>query len=239
MPLRQIQEDPLQGITCEKCGVEVISKEWRRERFGHIELVSPCSHIWYLKGIPSRMGLILDVSPKQLEEVVYFAAHLVLNPGTSTVLKYKDFLDEKYARVEFVDVIEAFKAQIPSGSADALRADELVERMKNPNETFDFFSNAAFITKYTGAEFGEGAAAVKRLLHEVDLDKEFKAISEEMRDVSGQRQRNLTKRLEAVQAFRDSDQKPEWMVLDVIPVIPPDLRPMLQLDGGRFRRQRS
>jgi DNA-directed RNA polymerase subunit beta' len=223
-----------QGITCEKCGVEVISKEWRRERFGHIELVSPCSHIWYLKGIPSRMGLILDVSPKQLEEVVYFAAHIVLSAGTSTVLKYKDFLDEKIARVEFVDVINAFKGQIPAGSADAQRADELIEKMQNPNETFDFFTNSAFITKYTGAEFGEGAAAVKRLLHEVDLDKEFEEITSEMHQVSGQRQRNLTKRLEAIQAFRDSNQKPEWMVLDVIPVIPPDLRPMLQLDGGRF-----
>ncbi|MCI1244722.1 MAG: DNA-directed RNA polymerase subunit beta' [Bacilli bacterium] len=223
-----------QGITCEKCGVEVISKEWRRERFGHIELVSPCTHIWYLKGIPSRMGLILDVSPKQLEEVVYFAAHIVLNPGTSTVLKYKDFLDEKIARVEFVSVIEAFKADIPQGSADALKADELIDKMQNPNETFDFFTNAAFISKYTRAEFGEGAAAVKRLLHEVDLDKEFNDINKEMHEVSGQRQRNLTKRLEAIQAFRDSNQKPEWMVLDVIPVIPPDLRPMLQLDGGRF-----
>jgi DNA-directed RNA polymerase subunit beta' len=223
-----------QGITCEKCGVEVISKEWRRERFGHIELVSPCSHIWYLKGIPSRMGLVLDVSPKQLEEVIYFAAHIVLNPGTSSVLKYKDFLDERIARVEFVDTINAFKNTIPEGSADALKADELIAKMQNGQETFDFFTNAAFITKYTGAEFGEGAAAVKRLLHEVDLDKEFDEISKEIRDFSGQRRMKLTKRLEVIQAFRDSKQKPEWMILDVIPVIPPDLRPMLQLDGGRF-----
>ncbi len=223
-----------QGITCEKCGVEVISKEWRRERFGHIELVSPCSHIWYLKGIPSRMGLVLDVSPKQLEEVIYFAAHIVLSPGTSTVLKYKDFLDEKVARLEFVDTISAFKAQIPGGSADSLKADELIAKMQNPAETFDFFTNAAFITKYTGAEFGEGAAAIKRLLHEVDLDKEFDTITKEIRDFSGQRRLKLAKRLEVIQAFRDSKQKPEWMVLDVIPVIPPDLRPMLQLDGGRF-----
>jgi DNA-directed RNA polymerase subunit beta' len=223
-----------QGITCEKCGVEVISKEWRRERFGHIELVSPCSHIWYLKGIPSRMGLVLDVSPKQLEEVIYFAAHIVLNPGTSTVLKYKDFLDEKACRVEFVDAINAFKAQIPEGSADALKADELISKMQNGAETFDFFTNSAFISKYTGAEFGEGAAAVKRLLHEVDLDKEFDEIEKEVKEFSGQRRIKLTKRLEVIQAFRDSKQKPEWMVLDVIPVIPPDLRPMLQLDGGRF-----
>jgi DNA-directed RNA polymerase subunit beta' len=223
-----------QGITCEKCGVEVISKEWRRERFGHIELVSPCSHIWYLKGIPSRMGLVLDVSPKQLEEVIYFAAHIVLSAGTSTVLKYKDFLDEKVARLEFVDVISAFKNQITAGSADSLKAEELIAKMQNPAETFDFFTNAAFITKYTGAEFGEGASAVKRLLHEVDLDKEFEGINKEIRDFSGQRRLKLAKRLEVIQAFRDSKQKPEWMVLDVIPVIPPDLRPMLQLDGGRF-----
>jgi DNA-directed RNA polymerase subunit beta' len=223
-----------QGITCEKCGVEVISKEWRRERFGHIELVSPCSHIWYLKGIPSRMGLVLDVSPKQLEEVIYFAAHIVLNPGTSTVLKYKDFLDERAARVEFVDAINALKPQIPEGSADALKADELITKMQNPAETFDFFTNSAFISKYTGAEFGEGAAAIKRLLHEVDLDKEFAEIEKDVKEFSGQRRLKLTKRLEVIQAFRDSKQKPEWMVLDVIPVIPPDLRPMLQLDGGRF-----
>jgi DNA-directed RNA polymerase subunit beta' len=223
-----------QGITCEKCGVEVISKEWRRERFGHIELVSPCTHIWYLKGVPSRIGLILDVSPKQLEEVVYFAAHIVLNPGTSTVMKYKDFLDEKAARVEFVDAINAFKGQIPAGSADELKADELIGKMQNPAETFDFFTNAAFISKYTGAEFGEGAAAIKRLLHEVDLEKEFSEITKEIRSFSGQRRLKLAKRLEVMQAFRDSKQKPEWMVLDVIPVIPPDLRPMLQLDGGRF-----
>jgi DNA-directed RNA polymerase subunit beta' len=225
-----------QGITCEKCGVEVISKEFRRERFGHIELVSPCSHIWYLKGIPSRMGLVLDVSPKQLEEVIYFAAHIVLNPGTSKVLKYKDFLDEKVARVEFVAAINDIKAsgKLEAGSADALKADELISRMQNSADTFDFFTNSAFITKYTNAEFGEGAAAVKRLLHEVDLDAEFKKISEEIRDFSGQRRLKLTKRLEVIEAFRDSKQKPEWMILDVIPVIPPDLRPMLQLDGGRF-----
>jgi len=233
-----------QGITCEKCGVEVISKEFRRERMGHIELVSPCSHIWYLKGIPSRMGLVLDVSPKQLEEVIYFAAHIVLNPGTSKVLKYKDFLDEKTARVEFVDAINALpRAQdaahpevkwIEPGSADDLKAGELITKMQNPAETFDFFTTSAFLTKYTDAEFGEGAAAVKRLLHEVDLDKEFDLIQSEIKDSNGQRRLKLAKRLEVIQAFRDSKQKPEWMVLDVIPVIPPDLRPMLQLDGGRF-----
>ena len=224
-----------QGITCEKCGVEVISKEWRRERFGHIELVSPCTHIWYLKGIPSRMGLILDVSPKQLEEVVYFAAHIVLNPGTSKVLQYKQFLDEKTARTVFVDAINDFKGSLEPDSADALRAEELIARMQKPEETFDFFSSSSFISKYTGAEFGEGAGAIKRLLHEVDLDKEFEAISKDIQsETSAQRRIKLAKRLEVIQAFRESHQLPEWMVLDVIPVIPPDLRPMLQLDGGRF-----
>ena len=223
-----------QGITCEKCGVEVISKEFRRERMGHIELVSPCSHIWYLKGIPSRMGLILDISPKQLEEIIYFAAHVVLSTGTSTVLKYKDFIDEKIARVEFVDVINEFKGSIEEGSADSFKAEELIEKMNNAGETFDFFSTSAFIKKYTGAEFGEGAAAIKRLLKEVDLDKTYKEIMQEIKDFGGQRRLKLTKRLEAIEAFRDSGQKPEWMVLDVIPVIPPDLRPMLPLDGGRF-----
>ena len=223
-----------QGITCEKCGVEVISKEWRRERFGHIELVSPCSHIWYLKGIPSRMGLILGISPKQLEEVIYFAAHIVLDAKDCKVLKYKDFLDEKTARVEFVDEINAIKPLIPEGSADLAKADELIEKMQNQKETFDFFTNSAFISKYTGAEFGEGAAAIKRLLKEVDLDAEFEDINEKMKTASGQNRMKLAKRLQVVQAFRESKQKPEWMVLDVIPVIPPDLRPMLQLDGGRF-----
>ncbi|MBQ1879737.1 MAG: DNA-directed RNA polymerase subunit beta' [Bacilli bacterium] len=223
-----------QGIKCEKCGVEVISKEFRRERMGHIELVSPCTHIWYLKGIPSRIGLILGVSPKQLEEVVYFAAHIVLNPGESQTLQYKQFLDEKTARVVFVDAINEIRPLIEEGSADMLKADELIAKMQNPSETFDFFTNSAFITKYTGAEFGEGAAAIKRLLHEVNLEKESEAIAEQMKTASTQNRLKLAKRLEVVEAFRDSNQKPEWMVLDVVPVIPPDLRPMLPLDGGRY-----
>ncbi len=226
-----------QGMTCEKCGVEVISKEWRRERFGHIELVSPCTHIWYLKGIPSRMALILGIPAKQLEEIVYFAAHVVLresDPAISKVLERKTFLDEANARIKFVECIESFKHLIDPDSADALKADELIEKMQNPQETFDFFTNAAFISKYTGAEFGEGASAIKQLLHEVDLDEEFEAASKEIAKSTGQNRLKQAKRLEVIQAFRDSKQKPEWMILDVIPVIPPDLRPMLQLDGGRF-----
>ncbi|MCQ2799635.1 MAG: DNA-directed RNA polymerase subunit beta' [Bacilli bacterium] len=226
-----------QGFTCEKCGVEVISKEWRRERFGHIELVSPCTHIWYLKGIPSRMALILGIPAKQLEEIVYFAAHVVLresDPTISTVLQRKDFLDEANAREKFVACIESFKPLIDPESADYMKANELIEKMNNKQETFDFFTNAAFITKYTGAEFGEGAAAIKQLLHEVDLDAEFEAASKDVHEATGQNRLKVAKRLEVIQSFRDSKQKPEWMILDVIPVIPPDLRPMLQLDGGRF-----
>ncbi len=224
-----------QGITCEKCGVEVISKEWRRERMGHIELVSPCSHIWYLKSIPSRMSLVLGISPKELEDVIYFAGHLVLDPGTSSVLKYKGFINETIGRGLFIDAIKEFRDQIPEGSADALKADTYIERLNSDYEAFDFLSVSAFISKYTGAEFGEGASAVKRLLHEVDIEAEFKAISEDLRSEKSSAARiKLSKRLEVISAFRESKQLPEWMVLDVIPVIPPDLRPMLQLDGGRL-----
>ena len=223
-----------QGITCEKCGVEVISKEWRRERMGHIELTSPCSHIWYLKSIPSRMSLVLDIPPKELEDVIYFAAHLVLDPGESPVLKKKMFINETVGRDLFVQVIEDFRPRLEEGSADALKADTFIEKLKNPIEAFDFFAISAFVHKHTKAEFGEGAAAVKRLLHEVDLDKEIADIMAELPNASSQRRLKLVKRLEVVSAFKDSNQKPEWMVLDVLPVIPPDLRPMLQLDGGRL-----
>ncbi len=224
-----------QGITCEKCGVEVISKEWRRERMGHIELVSPCSHIWYLKSIPSRMGLVLDVSPKHLEDVIYYAAHICLNKGESTVLQYKDFLSESEAREKFVKVIETdIRPKIPEGHADAPYADKLVEKLQNRNEAFDFFTNVDFIKKYLpSVEFGDGAEAIKKLLQEVDLDKEFDVITEELKGAKESRRVKLAKRLEVINAFRTSNQKPEWMVLDVVPVIPPDLRPMLFLDGGR------
>ena len=237
------------GVVCEKCGVEVISKEVRRERMGHIELASPCSHIWYLKGIPSRMGLILDVSPKALEEVIYFSAHICLNPGTSKTLYYKQFLDDKLGREAFVGAIKEIDATLQSDSFDHSRAEELLKRLGNPNEPFDFFSCAAFISEFTGAEFGEGAEAIKRLLKEVQInDKkgiddngneitiegEFTKVSHEIKGASGQKLQKLIKRLEVLNAFRKSNNKPEWMILDALPVIPPDLRPMLQLDGGRF-----
>ncbi|NLN80348.1 MAG: DNA-directed RNA polymerase subunit beta' [Erysipelotrichia bacterium] len=223
-----------QGITCEKCGVEVISKDVRRERMGHIELASSCTHIWYLKGIPSRMSLILDIPPKQLEDINYFVAHVVLSPGTSKVLTYRQFLDEKTARQEFVAVIREIQEGLTDTDTDYLRGEELISRMENPQETFDFFTVASFISKHTNAEFGEGADAIKRLLREVSLNEEFKKITEELKGASTQNRIKLSKRLDIIESFRNSKNRPEWMVLDVLPVIPPDLRPMLQLDGGRF-----
>ena len=222
------------GVKCEKCGVEVITKDVRRERMGHIELVSPCTHIWYLKGIPSRISLLLDIPPKQLEEVVYFVSHICLNPGNSKVLKYREFLDEHTAREVFTAVIREITPLIDPNSVDAQRAQEYIDRLNNLQEAFDFQAVSRFIAHYTGAEFGEGAEAIKRLLKEVNLEKDFEEVSEEIRTSTGQKRTKAIKRLEVIQAFRSSNNKPEWMVLDVIPVIPPDLRPMLQLDGGRF-----
>ena len=242
------------GLRCEKCGVEVISKEWRRERMGHIELVSPCSHIWYLKSIPSRMSLVLDIAPKSLEEIIYFAAHVCLKPGTCKFIKYKEYLSDARARELFTAEIEELRKNFEEGSSDALKAESYIESMKNPYSTFDYFTISAFIRRHTGAEFSEGASAIKTLLSEVNLDEEFDKISQEIRECTAerkaklekrpesfditsetsQRRAKLTKRLEVISAFRDSKQRPEWMILDVVPVIPPDLRPMLQLDGGRF-----
>ena len=237
------------GVVCEKCGVEVISKEVRRERMGHIELASPCSHIWYLKGIPSRMGLVLDVSPKALEEVIYFSAHICLNPGNCKSLYYKQFLDDRIGRETFIVAIKEIDETLDKESFEHTKALELLERLNNPNDPFDFFSCAEFISFHTGAEFGEGAEAIKRLLKEVQINDvrtkdeegndvlvegEFTKVSKEIKGASGQKLQKLIKRLEVLDAFRKSNNKPEWMILDALPVIPPDLRPMLQLDGGRF-----
>ncbi len=223
-----------QGVVCEKCGVEVISKEVRRERMGHIELASPVTHIWYLKSVPSRIGLILNLPAKQLEEIIYFAAHICVNPGTSNVLYYRQYLSEKNARTEFIAAIKDFQEKIDEEHYDSARARELIARMENPQESFDFQTISSFISKYTGAEFGVGAEAIKRLLKEVDLEKESESLRAEMCDTKKDKQKKVMKRLNAIEAFRNSTNRPEWMVLDVLPVIPPDLRPMLQLDGGRF-----
>ncbi len=178
------------GVVCDRCGVEVTKSSVRRERIGHIELATPVAHIWYLKGIPSRMGLILDLSAKQLEEIIYFVSYVVTDKG-STPLEYKQVLSER----DYRNCYEKFGNQF---------------------------------------EAKTGAEAVKILLQKVDLDEEFETVSKMLKEVHGQRRSKLLKRLEAIEAFRASNNQPEWMILDVLPVIPPDLRPMLQLDGGRF-----
>ncbi len=181
------------GVVCDKCGVEVTKSSVRRERMGHIELAAPVSHIWYFKGIPSRMGLILDISPRDLEKVLYFASYIVLDPGDGDVtkLKKKDILSEQ----DYQKAREAF--------GNSFRV-------------------------------GMGAEAIKELLAEVDLEKERTALHEELENSTGQKRARIIKRLEVIEAFCDSGNRPEWMVLDVLPVIPPDLRAMVQLDGGRF-----
>ena len=178
------------GIVCDKCGVEVTKSSVRRERMGHIELAAPVSHIWYFKGIPSRMGLILDMSPRQLEKVIYFASYIVLDPGETTLEK-KQLLSEK----EYQDAREEF-----------------------------------------GQNFrvGMGAEAVKELLAEVNLDEERSTLRADLAESSGQKRAHIIKRLEVVEAFCESGNKPEWMIMDALPVIPPELRAMVQLDGGRF-----
>ncbi|MBR1598094.1 MAG: DNA-directed RNA polymerase subunit beta' [Lachnospiraceae bacterium] len=179
------------GIICDRCGVEVTKANVRRERMGHIELAAPVSHIWYFKGIPSRMGLILDISPRVLEKVLYFASYIVLDPG-ETNLSYKQVLTEKEYR--------------------------------DAEEEFGF---GAF-------RVGMGAEAVKELLEAIDLDKESEELKTELKESTGQKRAKVIKRLEVVEAFRTSHNKPEWMILEAVPVLPPDLRPMVQLDGGRF-----
>ena len=179
------------GIVCDKCGVEVTRAKVRRERMGHIELAAPVSHIWYFKGIPSRMGLLLDMSPRSLEKVLYFAAFVVTDPG-ETGLEYKQLLTDKEYR-----------------------------------EAQSRFGEDAFAA-------GMGAEAVKVLLRQVDLEANSKELREELKTSTGQKRVRAIKRLEVVEAFRQSGNKPEWIIMDVVPVIPPELRPMVQLDGGRF-----
>ena len=178
------------GKVCERCGVEVTKKEVRRERMGHIELVSPVSHIWYFKGIPSRMGLILDLSPRDLEKVLYFARYIVTDPG-DTELEKNQILTEK----EYADYVEKYDD--------------------------DFKASM-------------GAEAIKELLCEIDVDELCKELREELKDATGQKRTRILKRLEVAEAFKQSGNRPEWMIMDVVPVIPPDIRPMVQLDGGRF-----
>ncbi|MCQ4925783.1 DNA-directed RNA polymerase subunit beta' [Tissierella carlieri] len=178
------------GVVCDRCGVEVTKSKVRRERLGHIELAAPVSHIWYFKGIPSRMGLLMDMSPRSLEKVLYFASYVVIDGG-DTSLYEKQLLTETEYREAYEKYHNKFKAMM-------------------------------------------GAEAIKALLEKIDLDKESKELRQQLKDSSGQKKIRITRRLEVVEAFRKSGNRPEWMILDVIPVIPPDLRPMVQLDGGRF-----
>ena len=178
------------GKVCDRCGVEVTKAKVRRERMGHIELAAPCSHIWYFKGIPSRMGLILDISPKVLEKVLYFAAYIVTDPGDAPLAR-NQVLNEK----EYRDMREKYEDDFQAGM---------------------------------------GAEAVKALLEQIDLEELSAQLREELKTASSQKKLRLVKRLEVVEAFRESGNNPAWMVMDVLPVIPPDIRPMIQLDGGRF-----
>ncbi|MBN8203981.1 MULTISPECIES: DNA-directed RNA polymerase subunit beta' [Bacillaceae] len=178
------------GVVCDRCGVEVTRAKVRRERMGHIELAAPVSHIWYFKGIPSRMGLVLDMSPRALEEVIYFASYVVTDPG-DTALEKKQLLSEKEYRAYREKYGNKFQASM-------------------------------------------GAESIKKLLSDIDLNKEVDTLKEELKTAQGQRRTRAIKRLEVLEAFRGSGNEPSWMILDVLPVIPPELRPMVQLDGGRF-----
>ncbi|MBQ6018687.1 MAG: DNA-directed RNA polymerase subunit beta', partial [Clostridia bacterium] len=178
------------GRVCDRCGVKVTRAKVRRERMGHIELASPVSHIWYFKGIPSRIGLVLDLSPKDLEKVLYFAKYIVIDPGDTPLEKYQILSDNEY-----YEAVEKY--------GDDFRA-------------------------------GMGAESIKELLEEIDVDALCDELKEEFEETTGQKKARLLKRLEVLEAFKYSGNRPEWMILDVIPVIPPDIRPMVQLEGGRF-----
>ncbi|MBR7553832.1 DNA-directed RNA polymerase subunit beta' [Allobacillus sp. GCM10007491] len=178
------------GVVCDRCGVEVTKSKVRRERMGHIELAAPVSHIWYFKGIPSRMGLVLDLSPRALEEIIYFASYVVTEPG-DTPLEKKQLLSEREYRTYYDKYGNVFNAQM-------------------------------------------GAEAIRKLLQDIDLEKEVHELKEELKTAQGQRRTRAIKRLEVLESFRNSGNDPSWMILDVLPIIPPELRPMVQLDGGRF-----
>lgn len=179
------------GIVCDRCGVEVTKSKVRRERMGHIELAAPVAHIWYFKGIPSRVALVLDISPRSLEKVIYFASYIVLDKGTSKLTKSQILSDKEYREAE------------------------------------EKYGKGSFVAKM-------GAEAIKVLLKEVDLDKLSAKLKKELEKSSEQKRTKIIKRLDTVESFRLSGNKPEWMVMSVVPVIPPEIRPMVQLDGGRF-----
>ena len=178
------------NIICDRCGVEVTRAKVRRERMGHIELATPVSHIWFFKGVPSRMGLVLDMSPRDLEEVLYFVSYVVLDPGPAPLEKKQTISDKEYR---------------------------------------------AYYEKYGNTfKVGMGAEAIKELLSELDVNKELENLQKELEGATGQKKLRLVKRLDVLDSFAKSGNRPEWMILDALPVIPPELRPMIQLDGGRF-----
>ena len=223
------------GTVCEKCGVEVTTKAVRRERMGHITLCSPCTHIWYLKGTPSRISVLLGVPPKQIEEVVYYISHIVLNAGTSKFLNKCDVLDERSARETFKNILQGYVDTLQG--SDLEEAKTYLSYVLDTSMPVDFKTVSDFINKIDGAEFDWGASAIQKLLKEVDLDKELENIQNELKQTNSpknQKRINLLKRLELVDAFKKSHNDPSWMVLTVLPVMPPDLRPMLPLDGGRY-----
>lgn len=230
------------GKVCEKCGVEVTLKAVRRERMGFINLAFPCTHIWYVKGSPSKMGLVLGVAPKQLSEVVYFVSHIVLKTGASKILQYRDVLDERLAREKFKEVIQTEiidnpEQHLEDGDPEYVRGMYFINLLSNAHQPFDFITVGKYITKHLGAEFGIGAEAILKLLKEIDLDHEIEVVSADLKKSSGdknQKRIKAIKRLDVLESFKSSGVKPEWMILTVIPVIPPDLRPMMQLDGGRY-----
>ena len=178
------------GKICDRCGVEVTKSKVRRERMGHIELAAPVSHIWYFKGIPSRIGLMLDLTPRTLEKVLYFANYIVIDPGFTPLEKCQILSEREYR--------------------------EMREKYED-----DF-------------KAGIGAEAIKELLQQIDCEKLAQELREDLKNASGQKKAKIVKRLEAVEAFRISGNRPEWMIIDILPVIPPEIRPMVQLDGGRF-----
>jgi len=192
MFLWQIQDKRYRGIICDKCGVEVTLAKVRRERMGHIRLAAPVTHIWYYRGIPSRMGLLLDMSPRNLEKIIYFAAYIVIDPGKTSFAKMQIINERDY------------------------------------REAVQEFGRNSFVAKM-------GAEAIRDLLAEINVESLAQGLREELEaGARGQRKARIIKRLEVVEAFRNSGHEPSWMVLDVLPVLPPELRPMVELDGGRF-----
>ena len=231
------------GKVCDRCGVEVTKAKVRRERMGHIELAAPCSHIWYFKGIPSRMGLILDISPKVLEKVLYFAAYIVTDPGDAP-LSLNQVLTEK----EYRDMREKYEDDFQAGmGAEAVKkllatvgldADDRA-RMLSLMESVEELQAKGRALQERGLELSaDDKQRLQDMEAEMDSFNGLQALSEQLREelkiASSQKKLRLVKRLEVVEAFRESGNKPSWMVMDVLPVIPPEIRPMIQLDGGRF-----